>query len=259
MTTNGHNGSRRDILALLDSPGYTGALNSALTGTGTTVSEEDVHRPLGSSNDREYELPEYCREQMAGRFAMREIREPVWWIVKRTRFVRTPNFDLISTARVCGEPGLLLVEAKAHHGELETCGKPFKSSSNAENHRKIGESIGEANRALNGIVPGIKLSRDGFYQISNRVAWGWRLASLGVPVTLLYLGFFQDPYWPSDQFASGDDWRQAALRYLGNVVPTGVLNHRLPCSERGSLLIGAAALPAEPGIMEVPTKASETS
>jgi hypothetical protein len=58
--------------------------------------------------------------------------------------------------------------------------------------------------------PGFKLSRDAFYQVSNRMAWGWRLASLGVPVTVLYLGFVQDPYWPKDRFESNEDWLQAA-------------------------------------------------
>lgn len=166
--------------------------------------------------------------------------------MKRNARVRTPNFDLISTATICGMPGVLLVEAKAHHGELETCGKSFKSSSNLENHHKIGASIELANHALNAIAPGFKLSRDAFYQVSNRMAWGWRLASLGVPVTVLYLGFVQDPYWPKDQFESNEDWMQAARSYLGNVVPVDVLDQRLKCSERGSLLISAAALPATP-------------
>jgi hypothetical protein len=234
------------MLVLLDSPGYIGALNFVLTGTGTIISGDDVHRPIDSSNDKEYELPEYCREHLAGRFDIREIKEPVWWIVKRTQFVRTPNFDLISTATVSGEPGLLLVEAKAHHGELETCGKSFKRGSNPENHQKIGESIVKANRALNHVNPGFKLSRDASYQISNRIAWGWRLASLGVPVTVLYLGFLKDSYWPCDQFKSAEDWMKAARRYLGNVIPIEILNCRLPCSDKGSLLISTAALPAVP-------------
>src|SRR5437868_4719248 len=99
MTIHNHTGSRRDVLVLLDSPGYIRALNSALIGTGTEVSGDDVHRPIGSNNDKEYELPEYCRENMAGRFDIRKIEHPLWWILKRTQFVRTPNFDLISTAR----------------------------------------------------------------------------------------------------------------------------------------------------------------
>ena len=68
--------------------------------------------------------------------------EPAWWIVKRNALVQTPNFDLISTATIGGIPGVLLVEAKAHHGELESCGKSFRGSSNPENHQKIGASCG---------------------------------------------------------------------------------------------------------------------
>ncbi len=237
-----HHGSRRDVLMLLDSPGYIETLNSALTGTGTHVSPGDVHRPLGTRKDQEYELPQFSREYLSGRFDQTMIEDPEWWIVKRNARVRTPVFDLLSTAAIDGKPGVLLVEAKAHHGELETCGKSFKSSSSPVNHDKIGESIALANQALNAIEPGFQLSRDAFYQVSNRVAWGWRLASLGIPVTLLYLGFVRDPYWTRDPFTSGEDWMMAARRYLSNVVPADALARRLPCSETGSLLIVAAPL-----------------
>ncbi len=219
MIAANHNGSRRDVLLLLDSPRYAEVLNSALTGTGTVISAGDVHRPIGAIDDREYELPEFSREYLNGRFEYQQIAEPAWWIVKRNARTRTPNFDLISTATVCGIPGVLLVEAKAHHGELETCGKAFRSSSNLANHQKIGESIAIANRALNAFTSGFKLSRDVFYQVSNRMAWGWRLASLGVPVIVLYLGFVQDAYWPADQFKSSEDWMQAARDYLGKLCP----------------------------------------
>lgn len=246
MSTTNHNGSRRDVLLLLDSPYYVLALNSALAGTGTVVAADDVHRPIGHADDREYQLPEFSREYLQVQFEYRQIEEPAWWIVKRNARVRTPNFDLISTATVCGMLGVLLVEAKAHHGELETCGKSFNRNSNLENHQKIGASIDLANRALNGIAPGFKLSHDAFYQVSNRIAWGWRLASPGVPVTVLYLGFVRDPYWPKDQFESGGDWIHAARSYLANVMPVDMLDRRLQCSERGSLMIRAAALPAIP-------------
>lgn len=241
-----HRGSRRDVLLLLNSPGYVQALNSALAGTGTAISPDDVHRPLGAHDDREYELLEFCRQHLDGRFDYHQIEGPVWWIVKRNARVRTPNLDLLSTATIEGQRGLLLVEAKAHHGELETGGKAFKPGSNAENHRMIGESVGLADRALNAICPGFRLSRDAHYQVSNRVAWGWRLASLGVAVTVFYLGFLKDPYWPRDMFRSAEDWARAAREYLGNVFPAGALNRRLPCLDTGSLLISAAALPAIP-------------
>jgi hypothetical protein len=167
-----------------------------------------------------------------------------------------PNFDLISTATVCRIPGVLLVEAKAHRSELKTCGKAFRNSSNLANHRKIGESIAIANHALNEFTLGFKLSRDAFYQVSNRMAWGWRLASLGIPVIVLYLGFVQDAYWPADQFKSSEDWMQAARDYLGKVVPVEAFNRRFQCPAGGSLLISVAALPAVPPSEAGPTTAA---
>lgn len=238
-----HHGSRRNLLLLLDSPNFPSVLNAALAGTDTVVAADAPRRPLGSHDDREYELPAFCREYPNGRIDVRSIDAPEWWIVKRAGYVRTPTFDLIADASISGAPGLLLVEAKSHHGELETCGKAFGAASNPDNHRKIAESIDLANRSLNAIAPGFRLSRDAYYQISNRVAWGWRLAALGLPVTLLYLGFLNDSYWSSDAFESPADWTSAARRYLGNVIPLEVLGRALPCSAAGSLRILETSLP----------------
>ena len=33
------------------------------------------------------------------------------------------------------------------------------------------------------------LSIQGYYRLSNRVAWAWRLARLGIPVVLYYKGY----------------------------------------------------------------------
>jgi hypothetical protein len=38
-------------------------------------------------------------------------------------------------------------------------------------------------------MDGWTLSRDSHYQLTNRFAWAWKLASMGVPVVLGYLGF----------------------------------------------------------------------
>jgi hypothetical protein len=64
MIATNHNGSRRDVLLLLDSSNYIEVLNTALSGTGTVISMNDVHRPIGSVDDREYELPEFSREYL---------------------------------------------------------------------------------------------------------------------------------------------------------------------------------------------------
>ena len=64
-------------------------------------------------------------------------------------------------------------------------------------------------------------SRDHKYQLSNRFAWAWRLADLGIPVALLYLGFLNaqdmgdiDP----ELFRSAEQWADAVREYGKGVV-----------------------------------------
>ena len=100
----------------------------------------------------------------------------------------TPNWDIASTCTIKGQRGLLLVEAKAHSAELgesDSCG-----SRNRGNHERIRWAITEAAAGLQTATGSSWiLSPDGHYQLSNRFAWSWKLASLGIPVVLLYLGF----------------------------------------------------------------------
>ncbi|HUX02899.1 MAG: hypothetical protein WBD63_03145 [Phycisphaerae bacterium] len=70
--------------------------------------------------------------------------------------------------------------------------RPGGSARSAENHERIGRAIAEAATALDRIVPGVRMSRDSHYQIANRVAYSWKLASMGVPVLLVFLGFTED-------------------------------------------------------------------
>ena len=55
------------------------------------------------------------------------------------------------------------------------------------------------------------LSRDHHYQLSNRFAWSWKPASIGVPVVLLYLGFLnaQGTVGDGRLFPSGAEWTYA--------------------------------------------------
>lgn len=120
-----------------------------------------------------------------------------WWLGDTKTRERTPVWDLVVTAQIDNMPGLILVEAKAHEGELvkEEKGKeePNASSSKArkENHQKIGTAIHEARDGLRRVTDDIQISidRDVCYQMSNRLAFAWKLASLGIPVVLIYLGF----------------------------------------------------------------------
>ena len=115
-----------------------------------------------------------------------------WWLAA-PEGANAPNWDIASTCTIRGEQGLLLVEAKAHVNELSSA---RKSSPNApilnslHNHDRIGKAIHEAAKGL-GNTTGREwgLSRDHHYQLSNRFAWSWKLASLNIPVALVYLGF----------------------------------------------------------------------
>lgn len=113
-----------------------------------------------------------------------------WWLEVGNRGTSTPTWDLISSCTINKSRGLLLVEAKAYNGENSPAKKTKDSRTNIKNHEKINGAIEQARDALDEITKltwGIQ--RDSYYQLSNRFAWGWKLANLGIPVALLYLGF----------------------------------------------------------------------
>lgn len=119
---------------------------------------------------------------------------------------------------------MLLVEAKAHHGELSSSGKKLpdpRSVNSQRNHEKIGNAIREASDALNTIHPGFALSRDRCYQLSNRFAWAWKVASLGVPVVLVYLGIEDAPDW-EHRFGSAASWEQTLAAHGRGIIPEDI-------------------------------------
>ena len=97
-----------------------------------------------------------------------------------------------------GGPGglIVLIEAKAHEKELieaetgkKNIGTPVSGNAR-RNLMRIDWAIRDASAALieeTGLT--WALSRDWNYQMSNRFAWAWKLADLGIPVVLVYLGF----------------------------------------------------------------------
>ena len=79
----------------------------------------------------------------------------------------------------------------------------------AKPHRQIARGIVEASDGLASATgKPWGLSRDHRYQLSNRFAWSWKLASLGMPVVLLYLGFLnaQDMADDGPLFRSEGEW-----------------------------------------------------
>jgi hypothetical protein len=152
-----------------------------------------------------------------------------WWL-KKPRGAMLPNWDIASTCTVEGAKGLLLVEAKAHDNELSEAGKSRPTTANSQlNHKQIKQAIAQANSGLNRVTAGWALSRDSHYQLSNRCAWMWKLAILGVPVILVYLGFSNamEMLDQGQPFNSHEAWQTCIRNHAKNIVPEDVWGKRL--------------------------------
>ena len=83
-----------------------------------------------------------------------------------------------------------------------------------KNHEKIRMAIEEANSRLTKLTKRrlnrpFGISRDKYYQLSNRFAWCWKMASLGIPVLLVYLGLLNASEMGSGDgtiFKTHEDW-----------------------------------------------------
>lgn len=177
------------------------------------VTETDRYMPMGFLQPAEATLGE------TSGFLTDEQRENVtaWWLAVR-RNANTPNWDFVSTCKISGREGLVLWEAKAHADELkpdDCCG-----AGNQDNRARILEAIAEAGKALGN---GWSLRADRCYQLNNRFAWSWKVASLGTPVVLVYLGFL-NVYEMKQPFPNHTAWERRLLEYADGCVPKSAWN-----------------------------------
>lgn len=157
------------------------------------VSESDQWMPMGFEQAEEAQLHD------APRLLAPSVSETlsIWWFDGVRADRRTPNFDIASTCTIDGRKGLLLVEAKAHVTELtkEAAGRSLESNATAArraSHEAIGRAIEQAAFGLTrDLSAPCRLSRDRCYQMANRFAWAWKLATLEIPVVLVYLGLLR--------------------------------------------------------------------
>jgi hypothetical protein len=175
------------------------------------VGEEDWYMPEGFCK------PDEARLGKTNGFLTDEQREIVtnWWLAVR-RNANTPNWDIVSTCTVGGRRGIVLVEAKGHAAELNP--NDCCRVRNEQNRQRIATAIGQANH---GLGEGWELSMDSRYQLSNRFAWAWRVASLGVPVALVYLGFLNADEM-GQPFTGHGAWERCLLAYADGTVPRRV-------------------------------------
>jgi len=203
-------------------------LNNIVTKWATVDPARHVWQPRGWTDVKEAKLGETAPFlSPANQKAVTD-----WWLASPDRGqANTPNWDIVSQATIRGKEGLILVEAKAHDAELKADGKPLKkdaSTDSRRNHTRITAAIAEANTAFNGITYGIhglnyrfNLSIDANYQLANRFAWAYKVASLGVPVVLVYLAFrgateMEDQGTP---FVTTTTWIHNLLEHAEGIVP----------------------------------------
>jgi hypothetical protein len=227
-----YRGSRKHILdwTSLQPETFLLSLNDLLHPSSAVVRLSDQWMPRGYDAPKEAKLGK-TRAGFVDEGTRRALVD--WWLVHK-RVANVPNWDLLATCSFRGQPGLVLVEAKAHEKELLPAGKalsPHASANSRENHDRIGEAIDEACQALDRIVPGVQISRKSHYQLSNRVAWAWKLASLGTPTILLYLGFIGDRGIDDvgPHFTSDGHWHQAVREHMKPVLPLDLLERPLDC------------------------------
>jgi hypothetical protein len=233
LPRNRRRGSFPRCLLLMDGDrsAVAGRLPSLVGLDGVHVGEDDFWMPQGLSFQAAggWDGSPIAEAQLgkAPQFLTAEQRENVtsWWLVHRRR-ANTPNWDIASTATIEGRPGLILVEAKAHSGELKVHGK---RPGNGDNDQRIGAAIQQANAALNTILAGWALSKDSHYQLANRFAWAWKIASLGVPVVLVYLGFLRAEEMDDqgEPFADANAWESCVKEHCQGIVPGAAWNTHL--------------------------------
>jgi hypothetical protein len=220
-----YRGSRKHVLDWVSRPEFFGELLETVAPVRCTRLAESEWMPRGLEAPAEARLDAFGPKVDPSNPAWSALTS--WWLAHPAG-ANTPNWDIAAWCEVEGRPGLILVEAKANVPELSSAGKPLANKASAkskENHLRIGEAIGQAAAGLSAQFPGIKISHDGHYQLSNRLAFAWKLASLGIPSVLVYLGFTGDNGIRDvgEPFAHDDHWQHTFRDHLQTVCPTSVL------------------------------------
>jgi len=224
-------GSRKHVLDWTSRPDFGAELIQLVAPVDCRMTVQSKWMPGGHSSPSEARLETFGPEIMPDPEIWRHLRS--WWLAHE-RGANTPNWDIAASCEIEGKTGLILVEAKANVPELSVAGKSFDTNSSAashENHDRIALAIAEACCALrqSGVVTAI--SHGTHYQLSNRVAFAWKLASLGVPTVLVYLGFLGDDgireVGPS--FSDPAHWNSVFFDYARSVVPRDSFEKRIDC------------------------------
>ena len=216
-------GSRMHVLDWIGNEEFAASITRMIAATGMTVSPEGGRMPQGPHDRSEARIGKRCGGLVSDRLNV-EVRD--WWLAKHPG-ANVPNWDLAcSAATQDGAPGLVLVEAKAHVAEF-LGGRAGKPSGNPLNHERISAAVDEARLALSAEAPGLGITIGRWYQLANRIAFGWKLAASGIPTALVYLAFTGDD-GVGEPIRDQLHWTQI-LATASDVVPSSCWERRIDC------------------------------
>jgi len=199
------------------------------------ITSNDDYFPKGFSDPKELILTSQVAEPFfnkhfsdSGFENVKLMVKDKWWLTPK-KGGNTPNWDIVSSCTLNDSlKALIIVEAKAHKSELDRAGKKLKKGANdysRANHQSIEKAIRDANDGLNASYApkGFAISINQCYQLSNRFAFAWKLASLRIPVILMYLGFINAKEM-GDYFQDDEEWAKNLLEYSNGIIPEAVWN-----------------------------------
>lgn len=224
-----YRGSRKHVLDWVSRPTFVTELLSLARGVDVRINSDSRWLPLSYKEPEEARLEEFGPAWDPLMPVWQEIQD--WWLVHK-KGANTPNWDIALGCEIRGQPGLILVEAKAHETELDTKGKSApdpKSRKSKENHEQIGRAIEEARLGYSVAGHEVQISRDTHYQLSNRLAFLWRLAQSGIPTVLIYLGFTGDQAFSTSvtPFRDHEHWARCFGAYSEPVMPGTMIDNCL--------------------------------
>lgn len=187
--------------------------------------------PNGIDGKREAQL------HSASHLLQRDIRIALqdWWLAVAPS--GTPNWDIASTCKIGDKKGLLLIESHAYEGEMHRSPKRESTSDRGyKNQQQIIKAIAEANEGLK-VCMGLQnwaLSGESHYLFSDRFAWAWKVASLGVPVVLVNLCFLNATEMDGAGrriFTSPEQWSECVHKHAKGIVPRQVWNQQIKVND----------------------------
>lgn len=227
-------GSRRHVLDWVESATFVDTVREWVRDQGFTIPADAAWMP------KSWAEPDESRLFDADSPFLDEDRKTElqrWWLAHSGNI---PNWDLIVAAvTTTGNPAVVLVEAKAHASEFDCKPKPVTKRDTPdaqkrtdENHEQIRKAIGEASHALSRFHADISISRDRCYQLSNRLATAWKLASMGIPSALVFLGFVGDREIAKEGNYFSDDahWQKRFNDYAAGCFPSELIGKDIQCA-----------------------------